>query len=96
MSITTECIIGTVRGSFIGTIGNFYHFDTIGNFTNGTNCTIGKANGTIGITIGTNGITNGTIGKTLNDIVIPFVPLGNPERMHTHSLTDTSSFHCIA
>ena len=50
--------------------------------TNGTNCTVGRANGTIGITIGTNGITNGTIGKTLNDIGIPLVPLGNPERTH--------------
>ena len=36
-------------------------------------------NGTIGIAIGTNGITNGTIGKTLNDIDIPLVRLGNPE-----------------
>ena len=50
--------------------------------TNGTNCTIGRANGTIGITIGTNGITNGTIGKTLNDIGIPLVPLKNPERTY--------------
>ena len=48
--------------------------------TNGTNCTIGRANGSIGITIGTNCITNGTIVKTLNDIGIPLVPLGNPER----------------
>ena len=55
----------------------WYHW-----LTNGTNCTIGRANGTIGITIGTNGITNGTIGKTLNDIGIPLVPLGNPERTH--------------
>ena len=47
--------------------------------TNGTNCTIGRANGTIGITIGTNGITVGTIDKTLNDIGIPLVRLGNPE-----------------
>ena len=53
----------------------WYHW-----LTNGTNCTIGRANGTIGITIGTNGITNGTIGKTVNDIGIPLVPLGNPER----------------
>ena len=52
----------------------WYHW-----LTNGTNCTIGRANGTIGITIGTNGITNGTIGKTLNDNGIPLVPLGNPE-----------------
>ena len=36
-------------------------------------------NGTIDIAIGTNGITNGTIDKTLNDIGIPLVPLGNPE-----------------
>ena len=43
---------------------------TIGYFTK-------KSNGTIG----TNGITNGTIGKTLNDIDIPLVPLGNTERM---------------
>ena len=48
----------------------------------GTNCTIGRANGTIGINIGTNNITNGTIGKTLNDIGIPLVPLGNSERTH--------------
>ena len=47
--------------------------------TNGTNCTIGRVNGTIGIAICTNGITNGTISKTLNDIGIPLVPLGNPE-----------------
>ena len=47
-----------------------------------TNGTIGRANGTICITIGTNGINNGTIGKTLNDIGIPLVPLGNPERTH--------------
>ena len=60
----------------------WYHW-----LTNGTNCTIGRANGTIGITIGTNGITNGTIGKTLNDIGIPLVPLGNPERTHCHCYT---------
>ena len=48
--------------------------------TDGTNCNIGRANVTIGITMGTNDITNGTIGKTLNDIDIPLVPLGNPER----------------
>ena len=59
--------------------------------TNGTNCTIERANGTIGITIGTNGITNGTIGKTLNDIGIPLVPLGNPE--HTHCLGEMGMFH---
>ena len=53
--------------------------------TNGSNCTIGRANGTIGIAIGTNGITNGTIGKTLNDIGIPLVTLGNPE--HTRLLS---------
>ena len=29
-------------------------------------------------TIGINGITNGTIGRTLNDICIPLVPLGEP------------------
>ena len=46
---------------------------------NGTNYTIGRANGAIDITIGTNGMTNGTIGKTLNDIVIPLAPMGNPE-----------------
>ena len=57
---------GSVRGSPNGTIGNF---------TNGTNCTIGRANGAIG----TNGITIGTIGKTLIDNGIPLVPLGNPE-----------------
>ena len=55
----------------------WYHW-----LTNGTNCTIGRDNGTVGITIGTNGITNGTISKTLNDIGIPLVPLGNPERTH--------------
>ena len=71
----------SVRGSSNGTIGNFT-YGTIGSqwcrwLTNGTYCTIGRANGTIGITIGTNGITNGTIGKTLNDIGIPLVPLGN-------------------
>ena len=74
---------GSVRGSPNGTNGNFTN-GTIGSqwyhwLTNGTNCTIGRANGTIGITIGTNGITNGTIGKTLNDIGIPLIPLGNPE-----------------
>ena len=53
----------------------WYHW-----LTNGTSCTIGRANATIGITIGTNGITNGTIGKTLNDIGTPLVPFGNPER----------------
>ena len=53
----------------------WYHW-----LTNGTNCTVGRANGTIGILIGTNGITNGTIGRTLNDIGIPLVPLGNRER----------------
>ena len=37
------------------------------------------ANCTIGIALGTNGITNGTTGKTLNDIGIPMLPLGNPE-----------------
>ena len=52
----------------------------------GTNCTIGRANSTICITIGTNGITNRTIDKTLNDIGIPLVPLGNPE--HTICMTD--------
>ena len=49
---------------------------------NVTNCAIARANGTIGFAICTNYITNGTIGKTLNDIGIPWVPLGNPE--HTH------------
>ena len=58
--------------------------------TNGTNRTIGRANGTISITIGTNGITSGTIGKTLNDIGIPLVPLGNPER--THCLSKVISY----
>ena len=38
---------------------------------NGTNGTIGRANGTIGITIG----TNGTIDRIINDIGIPLVPL---------------------
>ena len=71
-----QVLIGSVRGSRNGTI---YHW-----LTNGTNCTIWRANGTIGITIGTNGITNVTIGKTLNDIGIPLVPLGNPERAHYH------------
>ena len=47
---------------------------------NGTNCTIGRANGTIGITIGTNCITNGTIGKILNDSGIPLDPLGKPRK----------------
>ena len=75
---------GSVRASPNGTIGNFTN-GTIGSqwyhwLTNGTNCTIGRANGTICITIGTNGLTNGTIGKTMNDIAIPLVPLGNPER----------------
>ena len=28
------------------------------------------------------GSPNGTIGKTLNDIGIPLIPLGNPERTH--------------
>ena len=74
--------IGSVLGSPNGTIGNFtngiigsqwYHW-----LTNGTNGTIGRANGTIGLTIVTNGITNGTIGKTLNDICIPLVPLVEP------------------
>ena len=46
------------------------------------------ANGTIGLPMVPlvclpNGITNGTIGKTLNDIGIPLVPLGNPERTHS-------------
>ena len=50
---------------------------------NVNNCTIARANGTIGIVIGTNDFTNGTIGKTLNDIGIPWVPLGNPE--HTQA-----------
>ena len=35
----------------------------------------------IGITIGTNGITI-EFSKTLNDIGIPLVPLGNPKRTH--------------
>ena len=83
---------GSVRGSPKGTIGNLTN-GTIGRqwyhcLTNGTNCTIGRANGIIGITVcitlGSNGITNGTIGKTLNDICIPLVPLGNPE--HTRTL----------
>ena len=58
--------------------------------TNGTNCTIGRANGTIGITIGTNGITNGTTGKTLNDIGIPLVPLGNPKHTHFSGIMNAS------
>ena len=76
---TAVKIIGSVRGSPIGTIGNF----TNGTFGSQwyhwlTNGTIGRANGTICITIGTNGITNGTIGSTLNDIGKPLVPLIEP------------------
>ena len=66
---TDRRYLGSVRGSPNGTIGNF---------TNGTNTTIGRANGTIGITIGANGITNGTIVITLNHIGIPLVPLVEP------------------
>ena len=60
------CIIGSIRGSPNGTIGNFTN-DTICNqwyhwLTIGTNCTTGRANGTIGITIGTNGPCSGLIG----------------------------------
>ena len=51
----------------------WYHW-----LTNGTNSTIGRANGAIDITIGTKGITNGTIGITLNDIGIPLVKLVEP------------------
>ena len=70
-------VIGSVRGSFNGTIGNFtngtinsprYHW-----LINGT----WRANGTICITIVTNGI-NGTIGRTLSEIGIPLVPLVEP------------------
>ena len=73
---------GSVRCSPNGTIGHLTN-GTIGSqwyhwLTNGTNGTIGRANGTIGITISTNGITNGTIGRTLNDIGIPLVPLVEP------------------
>ena len=57
-----------------GTIGSQWHHWR----NNGTNSTIGRAIGTIDITIGTNGITNGTIGRTLNDIVIPLVPMVEP------------------
>ena len=75
--------MGSDRGSPNDTIGYFTN-STIGSkwyhwLTNGTN---GRANGTIDIAIGTNDITNGTFGKTLNDIGIPLVPLGN--HGHTH------------
>ena len=66
---------GTIGFPMVPLAYQWYHW-----LTNGTNCTIGRANGTIGITIGKNGINNGTIGKTLDDIGIPLVPLGNPER----------------
>ena len=81
MKVSSSFILGSVRGSSNGTIGNF---------TNGTIGlpmvplayqwfgTIGRANGIIGNTIGTNGITNGTIGRTLNDNGIPLVPLVEP------------------
>ena len=51
--------------------GVHYNNGSVRDSPNGTICTIG-------IAIGTNGITNGAIGKTLNDIGIPLVPLGNP------------------
>ena len=70
-----------------GTIGSSQWYRWL---TNCTNCTICRANVTIDITIGTNGNTNGTIGKTLNDIGIPLVPLGNPERTHYN----TSFVYC--
>ena len=83
---------GTVWGSPNGTIGNFTS-GTIGRqwyhwLTNGTNGTIGRADGTICITIGTNGNTNGTIGRTLNDIGIPLVPLVEPS---IHAISKSKS-----
>ena len=45
----------------------------------------------IGIAIGTNDITNGTVGKTLNDIGIPLVPLGNPEHTQYRRVSE-----CVA
>ena len=72
----------SVRGSPNGTIGNF---------TNGTIGSQWFTNGTIGLPLApivplgesvvplALPITIGTIGKTLNNIGIPLVPLGNPE-----------------
>ena len=80
-SKTPRCLdSGSVRGSPNGNTGNFTN-GTIGSqwyhwLTNGTNCTIGRANGTIGIAIGTNGITNGTIVTLL---VYHWYHWGNPE-----------------
>ena len=85
LAIICHTDLGSVRGSPNGTIENFTN-GTIGSqwyqwyhwLTNGTDSTIGIANGTIGITIGINGIPNGTIGRILNDIGIPLVPLVEP------------------
>ena len=64
---------------------------TIGNITNGTIGSQWLTNGTIGLPLApieplgesmvplALPITIGTIGKTLNEIGIPLVPLGNPE-----------------
>ena len=69
----------SVRGSPNGTIGNF---------TNGTIGSQWLTNGTIGlplapiVPLGESMVPLAlpiTIGKTLNDIGIPLVPLGNPE-----------------
>ena len=43
-----------------------------------------------------NGIINGTIGKTLNDIGIPLVPLGNPERTRYHLFRNRSATGMVA
>ena len=69
----------SVRGSPNGTIGNFTN-GTIGSqwLTNGLPLTpiepLGESMVPLALPI-----TIGTIGKTLNDIGIPLVPLGNPE-----------------
>ena len=88
----------SVRGSPNGTIGNF---------TNGTIGSQWLTNGTIGLPLApivplgesmvplTLPITFGTIGKTLNDIGITLVPLGNPEHtpyFYTKWLSTTKYF----
>ena len=80
---------------------------TIGYFTNGTIGSQCLTNGTIGLPLApivqlgesmvplALPITIGTIGKTLNDIGIPLVPLGNPEHtpyFYTKWLSTTKYF----
>ena len=63
----------------------WYHW-----LTNGTNCTIGRANGTIGITIDTNGIANGTIGKNLERYWYTIGTIGKPR---THAIVCNIGYH---